>query len=203
MYGNIPGTPQQKECDEELIQSTVKQFGSRKAAGEAAIQLAWEYYNNKHDPKTAMKRFNQAWLLDPSNADAYYGFGFLVAGQGKNDEAIKFYKKALELNPKHAMAMCHLALQYYKKAYQFHRKNMQKDSNQFLNEALFLYEEASQYATIGTDLGYIYYLWAVSLTTYGDYAKAWEKIKLSQRYDGRFIEPSFIPELSKFMPEPN
>ncbi len=34
-----------------------------KPASEKAIKLGWQYFNNG-DHSTAMKRFNQAWMLD-------------------------------------------------------------------------------------------------------------------------------------------
>ena len=33
----------------------------------------------KNDTKTVMKRFNQAWLLNTNNPQAYWGFGIILA----------------------------------------------------------------------------------------------------------------------------
>lgn len=216
MYGNAQFTDEQKRFNEQLIKETTLQFGSREAASQQAIKLAWNYYHRK-DRRTAMKRFNQAWLLDPNNAEAFYGFGFLALLQGKTDEAISFYKKALKINPNHPMALVNLGWIYKDKAYSLYLKKRLKypdeEEKKMLSEAMALYEKASQVATaassdlrmtdLDSDLRYIYYEWAIAAEFNGEYAKAWEKIKLSRKHGGdKIIEPGFIKGLSCFMPEP-
>ncbi len=136
--------------------------------------------------------------------------------QGKIDEAISLYKKALELDPNHPMAAANLARCYKDKAYEQYRNNRMKvpdrEVKSNLAEALALYEKAIKTATaaselrmtsLESDLRYIYYQWAVALEFDGQYAKAWEKVKLSRKYGGdKVIEPGFLRELSRFMPEP-
>lgn len=216
MYGGVPRTPEEQKIDDKFIQEVVKQFGSREAAVKNGLQLAWSYYYKKNDPKTSMKRFNQVWLLDPNNADAFYGFAFLTSLQGKTDEAIQLYKKALELNPNHPMALANLARSYKDKSYELYlNKKIPTPDGEVkkeLGEALTLYEKAIQsveaggtsgVATCDGDVGYIYYQWAVALEFNGEYAKAWEKIKLAKEHGGaNLIESGFVRELSHFMPEP-
>jgi Tfp pilus assembly protein PilF len=47
----------------------------------------------------AMRRFNQAWLLDSNNAEVYAGFAAVLHDQGKNCEAMKMMEDALSRNP--------------------------------------------------------------------------------------------------------
>ncbi len=47
---------------------------------------AWEKLN-AGDSTTAMKRFNQAWLLDPSNPQVFKGFAAVLRKQGKSQDA--------------------------------------------------------------------------------------------------------------------
>ena len=216
MYGNKPFTEEQKKLNDQVVSEVIKGAGSKQAALERTIKLAWQYFYEKNDPETAMKRFNQAWLIDPNNDEVFYGFGFLTSVQGKTAEAIPLYKKALELNPNHPMALANLARSYKDKAYDLYLKKRMGEPDQevktILGEAVTLYEKASQTATTGSalrltslesDLSYIYYQWAVALEFNGEYAKAWQKIKLSRKNGGdRVIEPGFIKELSRFMPEP-
>ncbi len=54
----------------------IKEAGSRKAALKRTIKLAWHYFYDNNDPATAMKRFNQAWLLDPNSDEVFYVSGF-------------------------------------------------------------------------------------------------------------------------------
>jgi len=202
MYGGIEFTPEQKEINEKFIQGVVKQYGSREAAADESVRWGWHYYNEKHDLKTAMKRFNQAWLLDPNNAGAFFGFGFLMAEKGKEDEAITYYKKSIELDPKNAVAICNFGRIYENKAYRLYRQRKRKEMLRNLDEAINLYKKASQVATTDDDLGYIYYQWAVALELAGNYEEAWNKIKLARKHDGHYIELGFIRQLSRHMPEP-
>ena len=204
MYGGIERSHVEKQADEEFIKSAIEQFGSKEKALKNCLSFAWGYYNNKHDPKTAMKRFNQAWLLDPNSAEAFYGFGFLTAVEGDSDMAIELYKRSLELDPTGFAVMWGLAREYKNKAYTIlaeNRKNEMRKAWGYLDKAFKLYEKASKLAKLNTDLGFIYYQWAVAIELSGNYVEAWEKINLARKYDSSFIESRFIDELSRFMPE--
>jgi len=103
MYGNAVKCPEQLELDKRFIETADKDFGGdRKKATEDQIARAWRYYEQR-DEKTAMKRFNQAWLLDSTNADVYWGFGSLLGNQEKEEEALLMFKKSLRLNPANAI----------------------------------------------------------------------------------------------------
>lgn len=215
MYGRAQFTKEQKRCNEEFVNSIIKEAGSRQKATQEAIKLGWQYFY-KNDPKIAMKRFNQAWLLDQNNADVYYGFGHLLSIRKETDKAIEFYKKAIEINPKHTFALVNLARSYKDKAYQLYLKKRKdfpdSEVKNILSQALALYEKSIQtkpedgdlrFSDLDKDLSYIYYEWAIALEFNGEYEKAWEKIKLSRKHGGNdLIEPGFIKELSRFLPEP-
>jgi len=96
MYGNLPRTEQEKEADAEFIKTVITQNGSKEAAVKQSLGYAWDYVG-KGDLKIAMRRFNQTWLLDPNNAQVYYGFGTILKKEGKFDEAIKMFDMAIEI----------------------------------------------------------------------------------------------------------
>src|SRR5260221_9416180 len=76
MFGNQPKTPQMLVADAQFLAAAEK-YGTRAQVSDKSVQLGWQYFS-KHDIPTAMKRFNQAWLLDPDNGDAFHGFAVLV-----------------------------------------------------------------------------------------------------------------------------
>ena len=56
---------------------SIKKFGSVDSAVAVYIDRAWQYYYTD-SLDSAMKRFNQAWLLNSDFSDAYFGFAALL-----------------------------------------------------------------------------------------------------------------------------
>lgn len=98
-YGNVPKTAEQKDADEELINESVKQDGSREKASQNLVTFGFDYLY-KGDLRRAMYRFNQAWLLNPKNEDSFWGFGAVYFVFGDFDAAFTQYSEGLLLNPK-------------------------------------------------------------------------------------------------------
>jgi hypothetical protein len=72
-YGHVKKTAGQMEADSEFIQVTLPRFATKRLASEHLIDLGFKYLYQ--DVKTAMYRFNQAYLLDSTNSDIYWGYG--------------------------------------------------------------------------------------------------------------------------------
>lgn len=93
MFGgrDVVKTAYQMEVDETFIQSVTKDGMSREKGSQVVVGYAWDFFN-KGDLSTAMKRFNQAWLLNPANPDIYKGFAAILRKQGKTAEAEQILK---------------------------------------------------------------------------------------------------------------
>jgi tetratricopeptide (TPR) repeat protein len=76
LYGEMPKTADTQKADDQFIAAAVK-YGTRAQTSDHSVTLGWQYLA-KHDVPTAMKRFNQAWLLDPGNGNAFHGFAVIV-----------------------------------------------------------------------------------------------------------------------------
>lgn len=94
MYGNLPKSQELIGYDQKFIYDVVKQFGSRDSACKVHIHLG-NYYLGLGDPNIAIKRFNQAWLLDSTNADVYWGFAYSLEKKDRYKEAIPMFEKAI------------------------------------------------------------------------------------------------------------
>lgn len=95
MYGNMNKTEEMKKADAVLIAEVQKAGYSREAGAKAAVQRGWTSFD-KGDLGGAMRRFNQAWLLDPENGDIYHGFAVVVHRRDKSlSEAEKYFHLAL------------------------------------------------------------------------------------------------------------
>lgn len=97
-YGNVEKTVEQKEADKILIADYLAQAGTHYKASELLIKLGFDYLY-KGDLKTAMYRFNQAWLLDPKNENVFWGFGAVYFTFQDFKNALKQYDEGLVLNP--------------------------------------------------------------------------------------------------------
>jgi Tfp pilus assembly protein PilF len=86
MFARQSKTPAEQAADQKFFDSVAKLGYSRPQGSDKSVQLGWQYFFSKHDIATAMKRFNQAWLLDPDNGDAFHGFALLVMARD-NDAA--------------------------------------------------------------------------------------------------------------------
>lgn len=95
MYGEVPKSMEHIEADEKFKKECLIQFGSLDSSVKVQIDHAWRYFYN-NELQTAMKRFNQAWLLDPEYPDSYFGFGSLLDMQGNKEESEHYYKLGME-----------------------------------------------------------------------------------------------------------
>lgn len=98
MYGHIQKSAKQKRADERYIKQMTEGGRSREAAADYAARVGWNMFY-KGDCSTAIKRFNQAWLLDPKNQLALWGFAVISRDRGQIEEAIRYYRMAIESGP--------------------------------------------------------------------------------------------------------
>ncbi len=88
MYGgkDAIATPIQHKANADFINTFITQGVSREEAASGIAKGAWNHFN-QGDLETAMKRFNQVWLLDPKNSESYKGFIAILEKQGKTKDA--------------------------------------------------------------------------------------------------------------------
>lgn len=101
MYGERVKTTAQIRADKAFIKTATKGGKSREDAAEYFAQTAWNSFY-KGDQTTAIRRFNQAWLLDPNNQHALWGFAVIAGGRDQIEEAIRFFRMAIENGPENS-----------------------------------------------------------------------------------------------------
>jgi tetratricopeptide (TPR) repeat protein len=102
--GNLPmfGQPEitrpdnLKKLDEDFIRDAMLKFGNREAASRSLAAQGWEAIR-KHNLNLAMQRFNQSWLLNAKNYQAFWGFGAVLSEQGKLAVAMEQLQTARDL----------------------------------------------------------------------------------------------------------
>jgi tetratricopeptide (TPR) repeat protein len=77
MYGGVEKTESQKQADRKLVENTLAYGITAEEGAERMIARGWQFMD-EGQPGMAMRRFNQAWLLDPGNGSSYWGMAAAV-----------------------------------------------------------------------------------------------------------------------------
>jgi tetratricopeptide (TPR) repeat protein len=109
-YGLITKTAEQKASDESLISDMLSKGFTRRQASEQFIDLGFKYLYK--DIKTAMYRFNQAYLMDSTNIDIYWGFGGVYMTLGDINRAKEQYEIGLSKDANNSKIITDLATCY-------------------------------------------------------------------------------------------
>ena len=198
MYGGLDrqSIPEVKKGDEDFIRKTSAAFGGRERAAAAWVDQGFRFYKSGN-LKFAMRRFNQAWLLDPKNPEVYWGFGVVLHDRDQAFAAYDMLKRAYDLgfrNPGFPANLGKMALVRI-----VERQDLSESQKvAFRNESEQYFEEAVKSQT---SLAYIYECWASARYWDKDYKGAWEKIAIARKY-GELPSPGFLDVLSAKMPEP-
>jgi tetratricopeptide (TPR) repeat protein len=192
-YGLLPKNDTQKKADAKFLEAMDKEYkGNRKKAAEDVALMGWQFLREGNG-QDAMKRFNQAWLLDSSNGSALWGMAAIEATIGESEESLKLFAEAehsigdnINFSVDYAKVMGFAGAQ---------AKNEARLKDAFAHFAR-IYEKAPKNAL---NLGN----WANTLFLVGNYAEAWEKVKLAEKTpEGRELDPSFLKALQSKMPRP-
>ncbi len=116
-YGLVEKTREQKKVDQEFIASTMnneKLHGDRTLASNQMIELGFQYLS-KGDLKTAMYRFNQAYLLDSANTDIYWGYGAIYMTLFNLEMAREQYEEGLKQNAENIRLLTNYGTYFFMK----------------------------------------------------------------------------------------
>ncbi len=111
-YGNVVKSQGQLDEDKTFIDLVLKQDTTYRKGSDHFVRLGFTYMA-KGDLETAMRRFNQAWLLDPKNENAYWGFGAIYGSFSDYSTAIVQYDKGLAINPQSSVILTDKATLYF------------------------------------------------------------------------------------------
>lgn len=198
MYGGMDraAVPELKASDEKLIADTTAHYGSRQKASEAFVDQGFRFYS-QDQLGMAMRRYNQAWLLDPDNPQVYWGFGAVLSDREKMCEAMAQFDKALSFNryitgmyadAARTIALCGTA----------DKSISDPDRKRLYDRADVLYAEA---AAKDLNRGYVYVSWATAKYFEEQYAEAWAMVRKGREAGARFA-PEFLRALGSKMREP-
>ena len=199
MYGGMDRSqiPEIKAADEKFISDVSAQFGSRERASMLWVNQGYRFYR-EDQLGMAMRRFNQAWLLNPENPEVYAGFGSVLNDQAKHCDAMSMMNKALSMNPPTFQGI-------YTDAGLITVLCALRDSSlppERKTEILALSETRYKKAeSVEPDKNYLYNSWARAYYWRGQYQDAWNTIA-KQRASGGKPNEQLMKLLMSKMPEP-
>lgn len=82
--------------NDNILIAQVTKEKTKEEASQEAVRLGWKYFFDD-DYDTAMKRFNQAWLLDQSNYNVYWGYGEVLRKKTDFENSVIYFDKALAM----------------------------------------------------------------------------------------------------------
>lgn len=166
MYGGMDRNayPQLKAGDEQFISGVTKEVGSRESASDRFVEEGIRYYS-QNNYSMAMKRFNQAWLLNPNNPDAFWGFAVVFHDESRNCESKKMIDRALALNLAKPIALAD-AGRIYTLCAVSDKSIDQQTKTQYFEKSEELYSKAIS-AAPNNDC--VYRSWATAYYWRGDY----------------------------------
>ncbi|MDR2689036.1 MAG: hypothetical protein LBB76_04685 [Azoarcus sp.] len=192
-YGMLPKNEAQKAADAKFLASIDDYYkGNRKKAAEDISARGWQFLRQGAIPD-AMKRFNQAWLLDGSNGNALWGMAVIQAGSGKLDESLQLFAEAEGIFG----GDMDFATDYAKT---LGVAGARAKNESLLNDAFDrfarIHEKAPQH-TLNLQN------WAITLFYVGNFAEAWKKVKLAEATPRHTeLDPRFLAALQAKMPRP-
>jgi len=199
MYGGLDrqSIPGLKAADDQLIANMTREVGSREKASELFVEQGIRYYK-QNDYVQAMRRFNQAWLLNPNNPDAFWGFAVVYHDKEQICEAKDMIDRALDLGLSKPIAIADAGRIYTLCAVFRNQPFDATTKNQLFSKSDELFAKADS-ASPNND--YIYGLWASAYYWRGEYGKAWQMVQM-MRAAGGTPPGQFINMLRAKVPEP-
>lgn len=202
MFGQpkIPRPENLKQTDEAFIRDATLRYGSRLAASNTLANQGWTAVRAKQSD-LAMQRFNQAWLLNPKNFSAFWGFGALLSERGKLAEAIEQLEAARELteDPAQRVALlCDVGTVHSEYAARMAQDRQLERAHHFVvanNRFAESVDIDPKYAPSWRE-------WAISLYEQERYSEAWLRVRRARELQAEPFPAEFLKKLSEKMPEP-
>lgn len=183
-YGHYHKTPGILNNDNMFIQSAEKKFGNKTLASQKYADLGW-YYFQKGVLDTSMFRFNQSWLLDSSNANAYWGFAALTGKNGYYKESADYFRKSWSIDSTNKNLPLDWSISLLSQFNKTYDKSLVNEAINVINKAIKL--DASN--------AHAYFTLAICNFYISNYNESWLYIHKAKDIDEKVINSDFINSL--------
>jgi tetratricopeptide (TPR) repeat protein len=192
-YGSLAKADWQNAADDAFLTATDQEYrGDRRKASQDTALRGWQYLvdGNSDD---AMRRFNQAWLLNNKNGTALWGMAAIESDKGKYKESIALFEEAEQ----YISDEINFSVDY---ARALGMAGVQLKDEDLLKKAFSRFKTNHDKAPYNTRN---LQNWALILFKLQKYADAWAKVKLAEATPDKMnLDPKFIKALQAKMPRP-
>lgn len=193
MYGKEEKSRALQKADAKFLAFCDQNFPNRKEAATYHAKKGWDFFYAS-DFTTAIKRYNQAWLLDSTNASAYWGFGVIEGQRQHNTDALRYFQTSLRLNPANRRLLVDMAQALLSRYDVTHHAPDLDTAIGWLQ--VYLTDTSDTKGTLDA-----YMRMAVAHFFKRDYANAWKYVDLTNAMDATATHNwEFLPELKKVSP---
>ncbi|WP_447981343.1 tetratricopeptide repeat protein [Achromobacter kerstersii] len=199
MYGGMDrsAAAELQASDKKLIADATPAFGSAEKASQAWVGQGYRFYQSDQ-LGMAMRRFNQAWLLNPDNPEVYTGFAAVLHDQGKYCQAMSMMDQAISHDPPTFQGI-------YADAGRIAARCAADDKTLPPEARVAATARSDEWYRKGEavepDKGYLYASWATAYYWRGQYDQAWAMVVKSRAAGGN-PSPRFMDMLRAKQPEP-
>jgi tetratricopeptide (TPR) repeat protein len=190
-YGHVQKTEDQKKSDQEFIETVLKKDSTNRNASDHLISIGFQYLHR--DIKKAMYRFNQAYLLDSTNTDIYWGFGGVYMTLGDYANAKIQYQEGLAIHPNNTHLLTDYGT-YFMAQHHFLKPIDEKGASKNLDSAVTYMTKSFQLDP--TDQNTTFKL-SICYWNKGDCDNAWKYYDISKALGGQTITEDYTNDLKK------
>lgn len=190
-YGNQTKSTEEIASDNRFINALLQAGTSKSEGAYEMIRLGFDYLY-KGDLKTAMYRFNQAFLLNPNNSGIYWGYGAIYSAFGEYHLAREQYTKGLQLEPRSAAILTDFGTTYLGEYYANVSQNQNKAAEKLeMAKEKFL-------ASFAIDSEYIHTAYKLSIVYLyiGDCSNAKKYLNKTRELGGQPITKSYLSDFN-------
>lgn len=196
MYGQ-PGITRPelwKKADADFIAKATAGFGGdRKVASKAWSEQA-DRFLAQQNLDFAMRRYNQAWLLDDTNYEVYWGFGRVMVESDHFEDGVRFTKQAVELcrdDVQLPAVYSDLGV-----AYSYFADSIPQERSSERSTAFAAASEAfAKSVELNPNYGNAWRRWSISLARERKYSEAAEKAKRAKELGAQPMPSKILKEI--------
>ena len=201
-YGHLSKSQREIESDSSFIKQIMaqSQFKTYREASNHLISLGFQYYY-RPDFRTAMYRFNQAYLLDTTNTDIFWGYGAIYMGFGEYELAKKQYITGLSIDSNNTHLLTDFATYFMEQYYLMAQmpkndlvQNSKERARSYIDSAIHYLSKS--YALDPKDVNTVYKL-STSNWYIENCSEAWKYYDLAVLLGGKPVTKEYTNDLKK------